>query len=72
MLCGAPGGIRTPDLRFRRPTLYPLSYGRFPSSIPGRARTIAGRRRKRRDIVALFKRGSRCRAEHIGAGERNR
>ena len=25
---GAPGGIRTHDPRFRRPMLYPLSYGR--------------------------------------------
>ena len=25
---GAPGGIRTLDHRFRRPTLYPLSYRR--------------------------------------------
>ena len=25
---GAPGGIRTPDPRFRRPMLYPLSYER--------------------------------------------
>ena len=25
---GAPGGIRTPDPRFRRPMLYPLSYRR--------------------------------------------
>jgi hypothetical protein len=24
---GAPGGIRTPDTRFRRPMLCPLSYG---------------------------------------------
>jgi hypothetical protein len=24
---GAPGPIRTDDLRFRKPTLYPLSYG---------------------------------------------
>ncbi len=23
----APGGIRTPDTRFRTPVLYPLSYG---------------------------------------------
>ncbi len=23
-----PGGIRTPDTWFRRPVLYPLSYGR--------------------------------------------
>lgn len=23
----APGGIRTPDLRYRKPALYPLSYG---------------------------------------------
>ena len=27
--CGTPGGIRTPDPRFRRPMLYPLSYGRI-------------------------------------------
>ncbi len=26
---GAPGGIRTPDTWFRRPVLYPLSYGRL-------------------------------------------
>ena len=26
--CGALGGIRTPDPRFRRPMLYPLSYER--------------------------------------------
>lgn len=25
---GAPGGIQTPDPRFRRPMLYSLSYGR--------------------------------------------
>lgn len=25
---GAPGAIRTPDLRLRRPALYPLSYRR--------------------------------------------
>lgn len=25
---GAPGGTRTLNLRFRRPLLYPLSYGR--------------------------------------------
>lgn len=25
---GTPGGIRTPDPRFRRPMLYPLSYRR--------------------------------------------
>ena len=25
---GAPGGSRTLNLRFRRPLLYPLSYGR--------------------------------------------
>jgi hypothetical protein len=24
-----PGGIRTPDTWFRRPVLYPLSYGRM-------------------------------------------
>src|SRR5262249_55056239 len=30
---GAPGPIRTDDLRFRKPTLYPLSYGgAVPSS----------------------------------------
>ena len=32
VLCGVEsgrsGGIRTPDPRFRRPMLYPLSYGR--------------------------------------------
>ena len=30
---GAPGVNRTPDLRFRKPSLYPLSYGgsRTPS-----------------------------------------
>ena len=28
---GAPGGIRTHDPRFRRPMLYPLSYGRGDS-----------------------------------------
>ena len=28
MLCGAPGGIRTPDLLIRSQLLYPLSYGR--------------------------------------------
>ena len=27
LLCGAPGRIRTCDARFRKPTLYPLSYG---------------------------------------------
>jgi hypothetical protein len=27
VLEGAPGVIRTPDARFRKPTLYPLSYG---------------------------------------------
>src|SRR5581483_3515377 len=27
VLCGAPGTIRTCDARFRKPTLYPLSYG---------------------------------------------
>ena len=26
-LLGAPGRIRTCDARFRKPTLYPLSYG---------------------------------------------
>ena len=26
---GTPGGIRTPDTRFRRPVLYPLSYRRL-------------------------------------------
>jgi hypothetical protein len=26
-LAGAPGRIRTCDARFRKPTLYPLSYG---------------------------------------------
>jgi hypothetical protein len=25
---GTPGGNRTPDTRFRKPLLYPLSYGR--------------------------------------------
>lgn len=29
---GAPGGIQTPDPRFRRPMLYSLSYGRNPSA----------------------------------------
>src|SRR5579859_845430 len=28
LACGAPGGIQTPDPRFRRPMLYSLSYGR--------------------------------------------
>ncbi len=28
---GAPGGSRTLNLRFRRPLLYPLSYGRTVS-----------------------------------------
>lgn len=31
---GAPGGIRTPDFRFRRPMLYPLNYWRAPDIIP--------------------------------------
>ncbi len=31
---GAPEGIRTPDLRFRRPTLYPLSYERDVGECP--------------------------------------
>ena len=26
-ISGAPGATRTPDARFRKPTLYPLSYG---------------------------------------------
>jgi hypothetical protein len=30
---GAPRGIRTPDTRFRRPMLYPLSYGCFTQII---------------------------------------
>src|SRR5699024_9322854 len=39
---GAPEGIRTPDLRYRKPTLYPLSYGGGiagcdRSRLPGRA-----------------------------------
>ena len=28
LLC-APGGTRTPSLRFRKPTFYPLNYGRW-------------------------------------------
>ena len=28
LVTGAPGRIRTRDPRFRRPMLYPLSYGR--------------------------------------------
>lgn len=28
--CGAPGGIRTPNLLIRSQMLYPLSYGRSP------------------------------------------
>jgi two-component system, NarL family, response regulator DevR len=28
---GAPGMIRTCDARFRKPTLYPLSYGGWPA-----------------------------------------
>jgi hypothetical protein len=31
----APGENRTPDARFRRPALYPLSYGCVPSIIKG-------------------------------------
>jgi len=27
VFCSAPGRIRTCDARFRKPTLYPLSYG---------------------------------------------
>lgn len=27
LMFSAPGGIRTPDLRYRKPALYPLSYG---------------------------------------------
>jgi hypothetical protein len=33
---GDPGVIRTPDTRFRKPLLYPLSYG---ASVGGKART---------------------------------
>jgi hypothetical protein len=33
-LCGAPGGIRTPNLLIRSQMLYPLSYGRLFSSVP--------------------------------------
>ena len=28
-MCGAPGGIRTPNLLIRSQMLYPLSYGRI-------------------------------------------
>src|SRR5256885_15770552 len=31
----APGVIRTPDARFRKPTLYPLSYGGWIEESPG-------------------------------------
>jgi hypothetical protein len=36
----APRGIRTPDTRFRRPMLYPLSYGCNKSIIAEAARTV--------------------------------
>jgi hypothetical protein len=48
--CGADGGARTHNLRFRRPLLYPLSYARIAS-------TIAYARRAdkyRRDIRILL------------------
>ena len=35
---GTPGGIRTPDPRFRRPMLYPLSYGRATTRLHARLR----------------------------------
>ena len=34
-LCGAPEGIRTPNLLIRSQMLYPLSYGRFWTSVSG-------------------------------------
>ena len=39
---GAPGECRTPDLRVRSATLYPLSYGRsqYPSGSGGRLRIL--------------------------------
>jgi hypothetical protein len=41
----APGRIRTCDTRFRKPLLYPLSYGGLPGESPGQAErdvTLAG------------------------------
>ena len=35
---GGPGAIRTPDARFRKPSLYPLSYGANDPGRPGLAR----------------------------------
>jgi hypothetical protein len=42
---GAPGRIRTCDARFRKPTLYPLSYGGRTAGYPGKHRRPAGDRR---------------------------
>lgn len=44
--CGADGGARTHNLRFRRPLLYPLSYARI-------ARTIAYARRTDKHMRGL-------------------
>src|SRR5689334_2957385 len=38
--CGTPGGIRTPDPWFRRPMLYPLSYGRVANRLGTRGRAF--------------------------------
>jgi hypothetical protein len=37
---GAPGTIRTCDTRFRKPMLYPLSYGGTLPILPHDARSI--------------------------------
>ena len=31
-ICGGPGGIRTPDLRFRKPLLYPAELRNLTTS----------------------------------------
>ena len=53
---GAPGRIRTCDLRLRRPTLYPLSYGRLiccSLAIYGKGAVIANCRCRKTRIVCV-------------------
>ena len=64
-LAGAPGRIRTCDARFRKPTLYPLSYEGFvvktltrypdPTGSVPRRRRVRWRPRSRRQAEAMMK-----------------
>ena len=49
----APGRTRTCDARFRKPTLYPLSYGSSASSLPNHPRWIRWRSRPDRAVASL-------------------